>query len=161
MTDLVVRLVTAAEASLFERVADDVFDHEVRADLVRAFLDDPRSLMAVALDAKVIVGMASGLVYVHPDKPNQLFVNEVGVAPPYQRRGLGKRLVSALLDQARERGCTEAWVATEVDNLPARALYESLHGVEDSPPAVIYLFDLAPSAPAATEADGLEHPPRA
>lgn len=56
--------------------------------------------------------MASGIVYVHPDKPLQLFVqlfvNEVGVAGHAQGRGIGKRLVQALLERGRELGCTEA-----------------------------------------------------
>ncbi|WP_169972805.1 GNAT family N-acetyltransferase [Tautonia rosea] len=142
MTDVVVRLLNRSDAPLFEKVADDVFDAEIQADLVREFLNDPRSLMSVALHSGVIVGMASAVIYVHPDKPRQLFINEVGVAPPYQRRGVGRRLVSALLDRARELGCSEAWVATEVENHPPRSLYEALGGVEDSPPAVLYLFDL-------------------
>ena len=47
-----------------------------------------------ALDAGVIVGFASGVHYVHPDKPAELWINEVGVAPTHQRQGIGRRLIA-------------------------------------------------------------------
>jgi len=67
--------------------------------------------------------MASVFHYVHPDKPAQLFVNEVGVAASHQSQGIGLRLLTALLEHGRRIGCTEAWVATEQNNIAARALY--------------------------------------
>lgn len=76
----------------------------------------------------------------HPDKPPQIFINEVGVAGRAQGRGNGKRLVQAL--RGRELGCTEAWVATEEGNIAARALYASLQGQEDPERAVVYTFGL-------------------
>ena len=69
-----------------------------------------------------------------------------GVAPDHQRRGIGARLLDALLAKARELGCREAWVATESDNGPARALYRSHGGREDPTPAIVYFFSLTPDA---------------
>lgn len=76
--------------------------------------------------------MATGISCVHPDKPRQLFVNEVGVAGPYRRAGVGRRLVEALLAHGERLGCVEAWVATETSNAPARALYRATGGQEDA-----------------------------
>jgi aminoglycoside 6'-N-acetyltransferase I len=81
--------------------------------------------MMLAIEDGVVVGMASAVDYVHPDKAPQLWINEVGVAPSHQRRGIGRQLLDALLAHGRTLGCTEAWLGTEVDNVPARALYES------------------------------------
>lgn len=142
-----VRLVGRADAHLLDRVDDDVFDHAVQPALVRAFLANPSNLLAVAIVDGEVVGMASGIAYVHPDKPLQLFVNEVGVSARYARRGIGRRLVRTLLDRGRELGCAEAWVATEVDNRPARGLYASLGGVEQDERAVVYLFPLGGAEP--------------
>ena len=125
------------------RADDDVFDGRVRRDYVEAFLADSNTVIAVALDRDTVVGMASAITYRHPDKPLQMFVNEVGVASAYLRRGIGKALVSCLLETARELGCTEAWVATEEDNDPARALYRTLGGEESEDRAVVYTFDLS------------------
>jgi ribosomal protein S18 acetylase RimI-like enzyme len=90
--------------------------------------------------------MASGISYVHPDKPLALFINEVGVSSRFHRRGLGRQLVSRLLETGKELGCTEAWVATELGNKPARALYESLGGIADEEHAVVYVYPIKDGA---------------
>jgi aminoglycoside 6'-N-acetyltransferase I len=140
--DITIRLLANNDAAILDSVNDDVFDNPVRADSARRFLDDPNSMIAVALHDDVVVGMATANVYGHPDKALQLFINEVGVAGAYRRRGLGKKLVRLLLARGREFGCVEAWVATEEDNMPARALYTALNGKEDPSRAVVYTYDL-------------------
>ena len=125
-----VRILTPADASLFERIAEGVFDYAVQERLVAEFLADPRHSLAVAIADGLIVGMASAVRYVHPDKPPELWINEVGVSPDYQRRGLAKRIVAELLAEGRRQGCGEAWVLTDDVNGPARALYASAGGQE-------------------------------
>jgi ribosomal protein S18 acetylase RimI-like enzyme len=149
MTDsgIHVLLLTAGDVAVLDRVDDDVFDHQVRRDLAEAFLRDPRNLLAVAIQDGVVVGMASGLTYLHPDKPLQLFINELGVAERCRRRGLARRLMTLLMERGRALGCTEAWVATEVDNAAARAVYEALAGKEDDDLAVVYTWPLAGTDP--------------
>ncbi len=88
-----------------------------------------------------VVGMASGLHYVHPDKAPQMFVNEVAVAPAFQRRGLGRRLVGALLEHGRGLGCGEAWVLTEASNA-ALAMYSGAGCVAVGEPVVMVEFGL-------------------
>jgi aminoglycoside 6'-N-acetyltransferase I len=94
----------------------------------------------VAVEDAVVVGMASAVDYVHPDKAPQLWINELGVAPTHRRRGIGRRLLHALLAHGRALGCTEAWLGTEPDNRPARALYEQAGGAAE--PFVLYAFAL-------------------
>lgn len=135
-----IHVVTQANAALLDSVDDDVFDRPVRPELVRAFLANPSNHLVVAVADGQVVGMASGISYVHPDKPLSLFINEVGVSHRFQRQGLGRRLVSRLLDLGKELGCTEAWVATEQSNEAARALYERSGGVPDEECAVVYVY---------------------
>jgi ribosomal protein S18 acetylase RimI-like enzyme len=144
-TEIEIRLLSRSDADVLLRADADVFDFPVRRDYAEAFLAEPNSLIAVALDRGTIVGMASAFTYRHPDKPLQLFINEVGVAPDHRRRGIAKKLVARLLFAARELGCAEAWVATEAENAPARALYQALEGEEDESRAVVYTYDLSGS----------------
>ena len=139
-----VRLIGSADLSLLESVDPDVFDNPVRHDLAARFLDHPGNLLAVAIHAGTVVGMASAIAYVHPDKPLALFIAEVGVSARFHRRGIGKRLVQALLERGRGMGCAEAWVATEDGNAAARALYRSVEGAEDPERAVVYTWPLSP-----------------
>ena len=132
-----VRILTPADAPLFAHIAEGVFDHAVQARLVEEFLADPRHLLSVAIDDGQIVGMASGVRYVHPDKPSEFWINEVGVSPDYQRRGLAKRIVTELLAEGRRQGCREAGVLTDFDNEAARATYRSAGGVESGPQLMV------------------------
>ena len=138
-----IKLLAAGDLHVFHSIADDVFDGPVRAGLAAEFLADPRHHLAVALDGGVVVGMASAVHYVHPDKPAQLFINEVGVAPGHQRRGIASQMIALLLAHGRALGCSEAWVAADEDNGPARALYAKAGGSEQPVRAVIYTFPLA------------------
>ena len=135
------------DGRVLDRVAPDVFDHAVDPRWTAEFLADPRHHLGVAIDGGTVVGMASGVHYVHPDKPPELWVNEVGVAPSHQGRGIGRRLLGALFDRARQRGCAEAWVLTGQDNTVARRLYAAAGGEEEDPPPVMVSFRLQPSAP--------------
>ncbi len=47
----------------------------------------------------------------------------VGVVPSARRQGLGRRLLSALVDEAVRRGAREAFLEVRVDNEAARKLY--------------------------------------
>jgi len=109
---------------------------------VHVFLADPRHHIAVAIEDGTVVGFASGVDYLHPDKPAQLWINEVGVSPTHQRRGIGHRMLRCLLDHGRRLGCTEAWVGTEPGNAAARALYAGCGGFDPPEAFVLYAFDL-------------------
>ncbi len=138
-----IHVVDHDNASLLDRVDEDVFDYPVRPELLRAFLENPANLLVVAVTACEVVGMATGIAYLHPDKPLSLFINEVGVSGRFRRRGIGRNLVTALIARGRELGCVEAWVATEQDNKAARALYQSLGGEQDDQYAVVYTYPLS------------------
>ena len=125
------------DAPVLRSVAPDVFDGPLDPELTAEFLSDARHHMAVAIDDGVVVGMASGVHYVHPDKPAELWVNEVGVAPTHHGRGLGRQLMRALLDHARTLGCIEAWVLTHRENAAARRMYAAAGGMEADSPLLI------------------------
>jgi aminoglycoside 6'-N-acetyltransferase I len=138
-----IRILLADDAWVLERVADDVFDRQIDPGWSAEFLADPRHHLAVAMDGEIVVGMASAVHYVHPDKPPQLFINEVAVARTHQGRGIGRHLLDALLDRGRELGCSEAWVLTDESNSIARKLYASAGGLVGSEPTIMYTFPLS------------------
>jgi ribosomal protein S18 acetylase RimI-like enzyme len=121
-------------------VSDELFDFPVQKGLTEEFLQDLRHHLAIALDGPAIVGMASAVNYIHPDKEAQLFINEVGVIDAYQQKGIGKQLVRFICNHGRSLGCKEAWVMTETGNKPARKCYLGAEGREDEDPFVMYTF---------------------
>lgn len=138
-----IKLLGPAEAHFLNNVAEEVFDDPIVKSAAREFLADPHHRIVVALDNDVVVGFVSAVIYLHPDKAApELWINEIGVAPTHQRRGIGKALLQAMLDLARQSGCTEAWILTERDNRPAMAMYTSAGGAEASPDPVMFTFKL-------------------
>jgi GNAT superfamily N-acetyltransferase len=130
-----------ADIELLANPHDDVFDDVVVPALAAEFLNDPRHHLAAAIADGRIIGFASGVHFVHPDKPAQMFINEVGVAEPWQRRGIGKAVMAALVDRARAVGCHEAWVLTDDDNIAARSLYTAAGG-SDASAGRIFVIDV-------------------
>jgi aminoglycoside 6'-N-acetyltransferase I len=127
-----------------------VFDNPIDPELTAEFLADHRHHIAVAVEDGVVVGFASALHYVHPDKRPELWINEVALAPKHRRRGLGKAVVEALFEVGRGLDCTEAWVLTDRGNPGAMAFYSSLGGTEGvggagpDNPIIGYTFALTP-----------------
>jgi GNAT superfamily N-acetyltransferase len=140
-TDMEFRLADPQDAAALASAADDVFDYLVDASLTAEFLSDPRHHLAIAIDEGRIVGMASGVHYIHPDKAPELWVNEVGVAPSHRGRGVGRRILAVLLDHGRTLGCGEAWLLTEDANAAARRMYAAVGGRE-SATQIMITFDL-------------------
>jgi ribosomal-protein-alanine N-acetyltransferase len=53
-------------------------------------------------------------------------IMNLNIAPGYRRRGLGRRMLCHLLQQARRRGAVWAWLEVRPDNRVAIALYKNL-----------------------------------
>jgi ribosomal protein S18 acetylase RimI-like enzyme len=139
-----VKVLGPGDEQVLQRAAPDVFDHPVDFRLAAEFLRDGRHHLAVALDQAIVVGFASGVTYVHPDKPLELWINEVGVAASHRSQGIGAQVIRALLEAGRTAGCREAWVLTERTNVAAMRLYTSVGGTEGPDECVRYSFVLDP-----------------
>jgi ribosomal protein S18 acetylase RimI-like enzyme len=140
---LEIKLLGPRDLHILNNVADGVFDDPIVESSAGEFLGDPRHRLVVALDANVVVGFVSAVIYLHPDKPSpELWINEIGVASAHQRQGIGKALMQAVLEEAKRSGCAEAWVLTDRINLPAMAMYKSAGGEETLPDPTMFTFKL-------------------
>lgn len=135
-----IKLIGPGDAGVFANVADGVFDAAPVPARIAAYLAEPGHLMVLAFDDGRVVGQVAAVIHRHPDKPAELYIDEVGVADAYLRRGIATRMVDLMLAEGRARGCEECWVGTEPDNEPARALYRKWQ--DEAEPFVMYLFDL-------------------
>jgi ribosomal protein S18 acetylase RimI-like enzyme len=125
-----IKVLQPGDESVLMNVAAEVFDNPIDTELSREFLEDPRHHIAVAIDDGVVVGFASGVHYIHPDKPPELWVNEVAFAPTHRRLGLGKAVLTALFEVGRANNCKVGWVLTDRSNVAGMALYSSVGGTE-------------------------------
>jgi GNAT superfamily N-acetyltransferase len=85
--------------------------------------------------AKILTGVAASYASIEEDgavlatgrgvvQGEWLGIYCMAVAPPARRRGLGREVLRALLDQGRDRGCTRSYLTVVESNAGARALYE-------------------------------------
>jgi ribosomal protein S18 acetylase RimI-like enzyme len=139
-TELEIRHVERGDKALFERVAAGVFDEPIDTDRLSAYLAEPGHHMLVALHAGEVIAQLTAVVHRHPDKPTELYIDDVGVAPNFQRKGIARRMFDEMLAFGKALGCEEAWVGTEPDNVAARRLYES-RGAE-AQTFVLYEYEL-------------------
>ncbi len=140
---MIIKLLTPTNSHILNNVAENVFDDPIVESSAQEFLNDPRHRLVVALDNEVVVGFVSAVIYVHPDKPApEMWINEIGVAPTHQRHGIGKALMQAILEEAKQSSCSEAWVLTDRANLPAMAMYKSAGGEESLPDSTMFTFKL-------------------
>lgn len=137
---ILLKRITAADAALLTHIGPDVFDAPVQPDRLARYLAAPGHLMVLAFDDDLVVGQCTGVVHHHPDKASELCVDEVGTASSHLRQGIASTMLEALYAWARELGCEEAWLGTELDNTAANALYRKFNGAEDT--MKYYEFDL-------------------
>ena len=128
------------DEAMLERVATDVFDAEINLDYLRSYLAEASHHMIVAVKDNEVVGQIRAVLHKHPDRPNELYIDNLGVTPTLQRQGIATKLFDAMLELGKRLGCEEAWLATESDNSQAKGFYES-HAVKPEP-MVFYLFKL-------------------
>lgn len=137
------KLLRQGDEHVLSACAAGVFDDPIDVDRTRELLADPRHHLAVAMDGDVVIGFVSAVHYVHPDKARpELWINEIGVAPTHQRRGVAKQLLHTLLSEASRIGCEQAWVLTERSNIAAIGLYKSVGGVEEREQPIMFTVDI-------------------
>lgn len=92
------------------------------------------SALLLARDAG---GAAIGFTQLYPSfsstRMARIFIlNDLYVAPPARRQGVGSALLQAAADWARAAGAIRLTLATAVDNRAAQALYEGRGWVRDT-----------------------------
>ena len=134
-----VKVLSKDDLHILMNTAEGVFDNPVDKKLASEFLTDPRHHIVAAISGDSVIGFVSAVHYIHPDKPAELWINEVAVSPMHQNKGIGKALMKETLRLGRELGCVNAWVLTDKENLPANSLYKSAGGKTSE--AVMYEFN--------------------
>ncbi len=121
-----IRQVGPGDEALFDSVAEDVFDEAVDPSRLAAYLAEPGHHLVVAIADGQILGQCAAVIHRHPDKPTELYIDNLGVSPAFQRRGIARKLLERMVALGKAKGCEEVWVGTEPDNVAARGFYEAL-----------------------------------
>ncbi|NNC73212.1 MAG: GNAT family N-acetyltransferase [Sphingomonadaceae bacterium] len=128
MADIDYHLIAADNRDLLDAVEKQVFEAPVRDDFLDACLANPNQFLIVAVaeaeGKSRVVGKALSYVFYFPDKPAEIYIEEIDVAKKWRRQGVASGLMNAVGVEGKKRGIAEYWLITEKDNDGARALYE-------------------------------------
>jgi ribosomal protein S18 acetylase RimI-like enzyme len=138
--DVEILTVGPADDALLADCDPDVFDREIDPAHLAGYLADAGHRLVIARAAGLVIGQARAVIHHQPDEAPHLYIDNLGVAEAWRRQGLAGRLLGVLETWGREQGCTEAWVLTEDDNGPARALYEGRGGTTEA--ITYYTYDI-------------------
>jgi aminoglycoside 6'-N-acetyltransferase I len=138
--DIIIKRLQVGDEKLLERVAEDVFDDAIDPHYLTSYLAEGNHFMIVAIHETEVVGQIRAVIHKHPDRPHELYIDNLGVTPKRQRQGIATRLLDAMLELGNQNGCKEAWLATESNNTQAQGFYNT-YGVQPEG-MVFYLFKL-------------------
>ncbi len=144
MNQYEVRRLQAGEELVLKNVAAGVFDNAVDIATAKEYLAVSHNVFYVAMTDDLVVGMVSAILYCHPDKPKELWINEIGVGDEYRRQGIGKKLMYAMEKYAQDANCAGCWLLTEADNTQAKAFYRSLPRWSGPNEQVMYYTEMGP-----------------
>ena len=145
LSHLTVRRLGAADAS-WARLLNELFDAGMVWDAGegRRFLADPANLLVVAFWDDIPCGFATAHRLQRFDRRRaEALLYEIGVAEPYQRRGIGAALVEEIRRWAADVGADEVWVLAEGEDAEAIAFYRAIGGHADAQGAVMFTFPVA------------------
>jgi ribosomal protein S18 acetylase RimI-like enzyme len=129
-------IVPAATTGDVARAAG-LFDEELLPDAAERFASEPGHHLLLAVEGDAVVGFVSGVEMTHPDKGTEMFLYELGVDTGARNRGVGRSLVAALAEVARDRGCYGMWVLTDDGNPAALRAYAAAGGSREQPDNVL------------------------
>lgn len=112
--------------TLLDRVAEDVFDLPVDPERREQCVSGGDRIQLAAVRDGIVVGQLLAFIHRHVDKPSELYIDDLGVAPSVRREGIATRLLEKAVGIAQAQGLADIWVATEPENDGAKAFYEAM-----------------------------------
>jgi ribosomal protein S18 acetylase RimI-like enzyme len=137
--DIEIKRLSVGDEAILGRVAADVFDETIDPKLLTAYLAEANHHLIVAVKDGEVVGQIRAVIHKHPDRADELYIDNLGVTPSLQRQGIATKLFSAMLELGKQANCKDAWLATEQDNEQAKRFYET-YGVR-AEAMMFYLFE--------------------
>lgn len=122
--EAICRSLFAMMADVFEEVHEGVSDAYISALLAR----EDVWILAALREGSPIAGLTAFLLPLTRSADTEVFVYDVAVAAPFQRQGLGRRLMALVGTMAAARGIEMVWVAADNEDEHALDFYRAVGG---------------------------------
>jgi GNAT superfamily N-acetyltransferase len=113
-------------AELFAQEADFAANADKQANAINAILASPEQgqILVLKIDNQ-LVGMVSLLYLISTVMGGKVaMLEDMIIAPEQRSHGLGRQLLNAAIEFAREQGCLRITLLTDADNLRAQRFYQ-------------------------------------
>jgi aminoglycoside 3-N-acetyltransferase I len=123
-------------------VMADVFNEECEA-LNDGYIDrllarEDFWMLAALLDDQVIAGLTAHSLPMTTAEESELFLYDIAVRRDHQRTGVGRRLITELLEKAAACGIKSVFVAADNEDVHALDFYRALDGTAG--PVTVFTF---------------------
>lgn len=132
-------LVSLMSEYISDKMGDGIpYTPEQKVKLVEGLKKHPSKLILLAKEGDLFVGLCNSFVNfaTFTVKPF-INVHDVIVSGNYRNRGLGRKLLEAVVEKAGELGCSKVTLEVREDNHNAMHLYNSM-GFYDAEPRQYY-----------------------
>jgi ribosomal protein S18 acetylase RimI-like enzyme len=130
---ITLRYLASADSDLDQVVAElndedrwGDFDRPFTVASLKRFLESDHHFYLLACVGDEIAGAAHAYLLQHPAGSLHLYIDEVDTSKRHRRKGVATAMMQELIRLSRQLGAEDAWLGTEDDNDPAKALYRSL-----------------------------------
>jgi ribosomal-protein-alanine N-acetyltransferase len=120
MSEIVVRKMTEKDLMDVVALEKEIFSDPWSYEAFRSDIGNSMALPLVAASGQSIVGYACLYVVA-----GEMQIGNFAVGPDYRRKGIGRILMTRLMEIAHERECDCIFLEVRESNQPARTLYES------------------------------------
>ena len=109
-----------------------------QADLVEGLKNHPKALVLLAETENIFTGMLTAFENFSTFTARPMMnIHDVMVLETYRKKGIGRSLMNALIEEAGKRNCSRVTLEVRKDNLPAQKLYRDL-GFHELEPDMFY-----------------------
>ena len=111
--------------ALLPQLRSNPAGHQGTLSDLQGVIGDPSITMIVAKDGKRIIGMGFLYTVLKMGKRSGS-IEDIVVDDSYRGKGVGKRIMNALTEAARNEKIQQLYLTTRADRIAAHKLYESL-----------------------------------
>lgn len=123
--------------------AGHLFDEAPDLWALRAYLSDDRNTLLFAFDGGDALGFLRGTELGQlRTRRKQMFLYEIGVDENHRRHGVGRALITSLLQDCRERDFDEVFVFTDPTNQAAVGLFRSTGAINETSADRLFVYRL-------------------
>lgn len=138
------RLLTVDDTQAIKDIVEIFRNQTIDNERAEKFLRDEHVLVYAAFDDTVVCGYVLCYRLPRMDLGNDMFqIYHCFVRDEYKRRHIATNLLTMALDYAKEHNLHYAFLITQNDNEPAKALYSSLGGYNHPKNKELYYWYLS------------------